>query len=156
MPSPGLAAGSGGFLTATRLENPLRRSRVLGQQMSGAGGARHQVTAAVGALSGQRRADAPGTEGALERADHGVHRVRRQVPVATFAVRSHLQHGGTPDCRGVELIVLSAATSSNAINSSPVQLQPANSDGSGDLQPRHSANVFTCPSYGRVVTASFK
>ena len=42
---------------------------------------------ALSRARGRRRADAAGAEGALERADHRVHRVRRPVPVATFAVR---------------------------------------------------------------------
>jgi hypothetical protein len=54
---------------------------------------RNQISAAVGTVASQLCFSAVAAEGALEGADHGVCRVRRQVLVATFAIWAQFKHG---------------------------------------------------------------
>ena len=53
---------------------------------------RYQPTTTIGAAALQGVAGAIDAEGAFEGTDHGVGTVRRQIDVAAFTTRPHLQH----------------------------------------------------------------
>ena len=87
---------SGGFLTASRLENALSRSRILRKFARRATRPQHQFTTAIGAPSAEDPVRARAAERAFERTNECVNRVGWQITIATFAVRSQLQHLCTP------------------------------------------------------------
>ena len=70
--------------------------RIPGELALWADRAPDQLAAAVGAHTQQHAGCAGAAEGALERADHGLSGVRRQVAVAALAIRSKLKHRGPP------------------------------------------------------------
>jgi hypothetical protein len=81
---------------AGRLDLADRRSRELGQLLGRPDRAAHQLAAAVRAPAFERDLGARAAERALERADHRVRRIRRQVAVAALAARSQLQREPIP------------------------------------------------------------
>ena len=62
----------------------------------GADRARLEIAAAIRAGAGERPFGAGGAEGAFEAADARVGAVGRQVPAASFAIRSELKHIAVP------------------------------------------------------------
>ena len=79
------------------LQHALRGGRRLGQLLLRPHGPAHQLAAAVRAASaGQAIGRAIGAEGAFERADQGIRRIRRQILVAAFAVGSQGEHAILP------------------------------------------------------------
>src|SRR5215472_4942024 len=76
-----------------RLQDALARSWVFDQHGRRPHRPAHELTTAVWtAPAGQAIGHAVGTEGALEGANHGVARVRRQVLVAALAVGLEFEH----------------------------------------------------------------
>lgn len=61
-----------------------------------------EIAAAVGANASQAVFGAIPAEGAFEGADHRVFRIRREVAVTAFAVRTQLEHTGRLPCGFVE------------------------------------------------------
>ena len=66
---------------------------MLGQRVHGTYGPTDQLTPAIRTATAQCPVGARRAEGALERADARLGRVRSKVPVATFAIRPQLEHG---------------------------------------------------------------
>ena len=78
--------------TAHGLEDTVDRCRELGELGSRAARAGYELAAAVRATTAEHLARAQFAECAFERADAGFRRLRRQVAVAAFAVRTQLEH----------------------------------------------------------------
>ena len=77
---------------ALRLVDAFRRSWVARQLGGRPHRARGESTTAIGAAPLQLLLDAAHAEGALERADACIGRVRRQVRIAALAVGAELEH----------------------------------------------------------------
>src|SRR5439155_22306930 len=88
----------GDLPAARRLVDPLCRRRELRELVGGPARPRHQLAAAVRARAPEHRRRARPAERALERADHGVGRVRRQIAITALAARAQLQHGYLRTC----------------------------------------------------------
>lgn len=88
-PSPSYNLG----FTSLRLQYPLGRSRVFLQQPGRPDRAGREIAAAVRADAFEPAFDAVGAESAFKGADPRVRAVRREVPVAAFAVRAEVEQG---------------------------------------------------------------
>jgi len=77
---------------AARFQHTFGGRRIPGELALRADRASDQFATAVGAHPLEHTGCATVAERALERADHGLGGVRRQVPVATLAIRSKLKH----------------------------------------------------------------
>jgi hypothetical protein len=77
---------------ALRLEDTSCRWRIVGELCRRPNGAGYEIAAAVRASPVKLVLGAVGAERALERADHGVGRLRRQVLVAAFAIGAEFEH----------------------------------------------------------------
>jgi hypothetical protein len=86
----------GDMPAAIGFQHPLGGRRTPGELALRADRASDQFAAAVGAHTLQHAGRAAAAEGALERADHGLGGIRRQVPVAALAIRSKLKHRVPP------------------------------------------------------------
>ena len=82
----------GCFLTAGRLKNALSRSGILRKFVRWATRPQHQFATTVGTLSTEDLTRAGPAECAFERTDECVNSVGWQITIATFAVRTELQH----------------------------------------------------------------
>src|SRR5207302_7371356 len=80
------------LLAAAVLHDPFRRRRMLRELAGGTARPRDELAAAVRALPGEHVVRAARAEGALEGADEGVAAVRGKIAVATFAIRTKLEH----------------------------------------------------------------
>jgi hypothetical protein len=78
--------------TTLRLERAFGGCRILAKGIVRTLRSALEPAAAIGTLALETRAGALGTEGALERTNHGVARIRRKIPIATLAVWLHEQH----------------------------------------------------------------
>src|SRR5438128_2808152 len=76
-------------------DHPSRRRGMLGQRVHGTYGPTDQLTPAIRTATAQYPVGACRAEGALERADARLGRVRSKVPVTTFAIRPQLEHGSS-------------------------------------------------------------
>jgi len=78
------------------LADALRGRGILTKLLGGSAGARHELAAAVGTEAAEHAIGAGPAKRALERADHGVRRARRQIAIATLTIRSKLEHDTPP------------------------------------------------------------
>src|SRR5262249_15043520 len=85
-----------GASTAGRLVNALGRRRVLRKLVGGPARPRHQLAAAARTPAAEHRRRARPAEPALERPDHDVGRVRREIAVTAFTARTQLEHFSPP------------------------------------------------------------
>src|SRR5258708_36696221 len=90
----GIPSGSGRFRATRRFVYAVRRGGMLGQRFRRPARSRYQLAAAVRAPALEDGCRARAAEGALERADERLVRLRRKVPVAAFAVGPQLEHVG--------------------------------------------------------------
>lgn len=94
---PGMLEAVLGYVPATAgFKHPFGGCRIPGKLALRADWASDQFAAAVGAHTQQYAGCAGPAEGALERADHGLFGIRRQVPVTALAIRSKLKHRVPP------------------------------------------------------------
>src|SRR5579871_734101 len=93
--SPGLVAAPGHIRATARFNDALRRSRTSCELVGGATRPRYQFTTAVRADSFEDSFGTGATKRALEGANECIGRLRRQVPIAAFAIGSKLKHWRT-------------------------------------------------------------
>lgn len=77
---------------AAGFQHPFGGRRIPGELALRADRASDHFAAAVGAHTLEHPGSAAAAERALERADHGLCGIRRQIPVAALAIRSKLKH----------------------------------------------------------------
>jgi hypothetical protein len=86
---------SGRIRATARFHDALRRSRMPGELLGGATRPRYQFTTAVRAHSFEDSRGTEATKRALEGANECIGRLRRQVPIAAFAIGPKLKHWRT-------------------------------------------------------------
>ena len=83
--------------TAVAFQHALRRRRISFELRRRADRARYKIAAAVRADAVEDRVGTVGAERALEGANARVGGMRRQIAIATFAVRSNSEHLSSPE-----------------------------------------------------------